>query len=93
VRLAGWETDGLPVVGGSPQGRVLIECQSVEVDDDPMQLTQMSVPASPALVQVTLIFGGSQQAGYVYIGTNQGLALWGHADIVSTLVVDPEGLG
>jgi len=28
--------------------------------------------------------GGSQPAGYVYVGSNQGLAVWGHADLVAT---------
>jgi hypothetical protein len=32
-----------------------------------------------------------QPAGYVYIGTNQGQAIWGHADIVQASIWTPPG--
>ena len=38
-----------------------------------------------------MILGGAQPAGYVYIGTNQGQAIWGHADIVQASLTDPAG--
>ena len=28
--------------------------------------------------------------GYVYVGTNQGLAIWGRADIVQASLTDPD---
>jgi hypothetical protein len=36
----------------------------------------------PAGAQATMILGGAQPEGYVYIGKNQGLTVWGHANLV-----------
>jgi hypothetical protein len=38
-----------------------------------------------------MILGGAQPEGYVYIGTNQGQAIWGHVDIVQASMTNPDG--
>ena len=38
-----------------------------------------------------MILGGAQPAGYVYIGMNQGQAIWGHAYIVQASITDLDG--
>ncbi len=61
--------------------------------------TFMDSPATSTLTQVAaagptlpaaslLVLGGAQPTGYVYVGANQGLAVWGHADIVSASIMD-----
>jgi hypothetical protein len=47
--------------------------------------------APPAVAQATMILGGDQPEGYVYIGTNQGLTVWGHANIVQASLTDSYG--
>ena len=42
-----------------------------------------------AVAQTQMIICGEQLEGYVYIGTNQGQAIWGHVDIVQALLTDP----
>ena len=38
-----------------------------------------------------LIVGGAQPEGYLYVGLNQGTAVWGHTDIVAVLItIDDE---
>jgi hypothetical protein len=56
-----------------------------------MPLVQVTVSAQTVVVQVQLILVGSHQAGYVHVGTNQGLAIWGLADIVQDSVMVPAG--
>jgi hypothetical protein len=38
-----------------------------------------------------MILSGEQPEGHVYIGTNQGRAIWGHADIVQASMTHPDG--
>ena len=38
-----------------------------------------SLTVAPAVAHAPMILGGAQQEGYVYISTNQGLTVWGHA--------------
>jgi hypothetical protein len=40
---------------------------------------------------VSMILGGQQPEGHVYIGTNQGRAIWGHAYIVQAWMTHPDG--
>jgi hypothetical protein len=47
--------------------------------------------APPAVAQAPMILGGDQPEGYVYIGTNQGLTVWGHANIVQASLTDSYG--
>ena len=54
-----------------------------------MSLTLLTAP--PAVAQTPMILGGAQPEGYVYISTNQGLTVWGHADIVQASLTDPFG--
>jgi hypothetical protein len=49
------------------------------------------LPAQPAVAQASMILGGAQPAGYVYIGMNQGQAIWGHAYIVQASITDLDG--
>ena len=63
---------------------------------DASSLAQM-VHADPSTVTSTpkssLIIGGAQPEGYLCVGLNHGLSVWGHADIVATSIVldDEEG--
>jgi hypothetical protein len=41
--------------------------------------------------QDEMIRGGAQLEGSVYIGTNQGQAIWGHVGIVQASMTDPAG--
>jgi hypothetical protein len=52
-----------------------------------MPLSPLTAP--PAVAQAPIILGGAQPEGYVYISTNQGQAIWGHADIVQASMTDP----
>jgi hypothetical protein len=47
-------------------------------------LAQITAPVPNTSVPTPLKLGGAQPAGYVYVGSNQGLAVWGHADLVAT---------
>jgi hypothetical protein len=38
-----------------------------------------------------MILGVAQPEGYVYICTKQGLAIWGHTDIVQASMMDTTG--
>jgi hypothetical protein len=51
----------------------------------------VSLPAPTVVAQAQMILGGDQQAGYVYIGTNHGQDIWGHADIVQASITDLDG--
>ena len=44
------------------------------------------MPAATPRAQ--LIMGGAQPADYDYVGLNQGLSVWAHADIVTASVTD-----
>ena len=52
-----------------------------------MPLVSLTLP--PTVAQTPMILGGAQPEGYVYICTNQGLTVWGHADIVQASLTDP----
>ena len=56
-------------------------------------LAQMAVPVPGTTTQATLIMGGAQPEGYVYVGLNQGLSVWGHTDIVTASVTDGNEAG
>jgi hypothetical protein len=47
-------------------------------------LAQITAPVPSASVPTPLMLGGVQPEGYVYVGSNQGLAVWGREDIVAT---------
>jgi hypothetical protein len=47
-------------------------------------LAQITAPVTSASVPTPLMLGGVQPEGYVYVGSNQGLAVWGREDIVAT---------
>jgi hypothetical protein len=50
-----------------------------------------SLTAPPAVAQAPMIVGDVQPEGYVYISMNQGLAIWGHPDIVQASLTDTVG--
>ena len=50
-----------------------------------MQLATAVPPPS----QAPLIIGVVQPEGYIYVGTNGGLSVWGHAEIVAASVTEP----
>ena len=47
---------------------------------DATSLAQMAAPSTP---RAPLIIGGAQPEGYIYVGLNHGLSVWGHADVVA----------
>jgi hypothetical protein len=55
-------------------------------------LAQMAVPT--AVVEAApLIMGGPPPVGYVYVGANQGLSIWGHNEIVAALIMEGGEVG
>ena len=46
---------------------------------------QMAAPG-PVTGQAPLIIGGAQPEGYIYVGMNHGLSVWGHAEVVAASV-------
>jgi hypothetical protein len=52
-------------------------------------IATVSLTLPPTVAQTPMILGGAQPEGYVYICTNQGLTVWGHADIVQASLTDP----
>ena len=55
-------------------------------------LAQMTVPT--AVVEAApLIMGGPPPVGYVYVGTNQGLSIWGHNEIVAASIMEGGEVG
>jgi hypothetical protein len=53
-----------------------------------MKLVSLTVP--PTAAQAPMILGGAHLEGYVYICMNQGLAIWGHPDIVQASMTDTD---
>ena len=47
--------------------------------------------ATPAVAQSQMILCDAQPTGYMYIGMNQGLAIWGRAYIVQASLKTPPG--
>jgi len=56
------------------------------VPSDASSLAQMAVHGAPSTPKAPLIFGGAQPEGYLYVGLNHGLSVWGHADIVAASI-------
>jgi hypothetical protein len=54
----------------------------------PTTLAQIAGPAPVAMEPVPLIMGGPPPVCYVYVCSNQGMSIWGHAEIVAASVVD-----
>ena len=44
--------------------------------------------AAPVPVPAPFIIGGAQPEGYIYVGLNHGLSVWGHADVVAASVTE-----
>jgi hypothetical protein len=53
-----------------------------------MMLTQIDATVPITQVPAQLVLGGLQPAGYVYVGTNQGLAIWVSPEIVAASIMD-----
>ena len=53
------------------------------VPSDAPHLAQMTAPSTP---RAPLIIGGAQPEGYLYLGLNHGLSVWGHADVIAASV-------
>jgi hypothetical protein len=49
---------------------------------------QMAVPLH---VQAPLVIGGVQPEGYIFVGMNRGMSVWGHADVVAASVTELNG--
>jgi hypothetical protein len=55
-------------------------------------LAQMEVPTA-AVEAAPLIMGGPPPVCYVYVGTNQGLSIWGHNEIVAASIMEGGEVG
>ena len=55
-------------------------------------LAQMAVPTA-AVEAAPLIMGGPPPVGYVYVGANQGLSIWGHNEIVAASIMEGGEVG
>ena len=44
--------------------------------------------AAPMPAPAPLIIGGVQPEGYIYVGLNHGLSVWGRADVVAASVTE-----
>jgi hypothetical protein len=64
------------VENGGSQGLVALAGAPV------MQLAPVDTPPAP------LVIGGAQPEGYIYVGTNAGLSVWGLAEIVAASVTE-----
>jgi hypothetical protein len=51
-------------------------------------VSQLAVTGSLAEKTLKLIMGGAQPPGYVFVGQNQGLNIWGHSDIVQASITN-----
>jgi hypothetical protein len=49
---------------------------------------QINATVPITLVPAQLVLGGLQPSGYVYVGTNQGLAIWVSLEIVASSIMD-----
>ena len=56
-------------------------------------IAQMVAAVPPPSTMPPLILGGAQPIGYVYVGTNQGLSIWGQTDIVVASIMDKGASG
>jgi hypothetical protein len=56
-------------------------------------IAQMVAAVPPPSTMPPLILGGAQPTGYVYVGTNQGLSIWGQTDIVAASIMDEGASG
>jgi len=63
-----------PAGGGVPGGAV------AQVGGAATSLAQMATSTPPPASTPQLIVGGSQPAGYVYVGSNHGRTIWGSMD-------------
>ena len=80
-------TDALGALRALPRAGAAV----TQVDSVSIPLALLTVPAPPVIAQAQLVLGVAQPEAYVYVGRNQGLAIWGHADIVQSSVMDPAG--
>jgi hypothetical protein len=62
------------------QDELLARAWTTPPQGDGMPLASLTAP--PAVAQAPMIIGGAQPAGYVYIGSSRGQAIWGQANIV-----------
>jgi hypothetical protein len=55
-------------------------------------LAQMAVP-SASVEAAFLIMSGPPRVGFVYVGANQGLSIWGHNEIVAASIMEGGEVG
>ena len=53
-----------------------------------VSVSQLSAVGLLAERTPPLIMGGAQPLGYVHVGQNQGLNIWGHSDIVQASITN-----
>ena len=56
----------------------------------PNVVTPLGPMAAPPTPRAPLIIGGAQPEGYIYVGLNHGLSVWGHADVVAASVTEAD---
>jgi len=60
----------------------------VETTSVPGAAAGVDLSAPTPLMQAPLVIGGVHPEGYIYVGMNHGLSVWGHADVVAASVTD-----
>ena len=51
-------------------------------------VSQLSAMGPLAVAALQLILGGAQPQGYVFMGQNLGVVIWGHPDIVQASITN-----
>ena len=61
------------------------------IDTSAAALVMQIAAAVPLPGQAPLVIGGVQPEGYIYVGMNHGMSVWGHADVVAASVTELNG--
>ena len=77
----------------STTSSALLGPANFSVNGEATMIAQMVAAVPPPSTMPPLIVGGAQLIGYVYVGTNQGLSIWGQTDIVAVSIMDEGASG
>ena len=82
------EYDRMDTAGGGVPG-----CAVAQVGGAATSLAQMATSTPPPASTPQLIVGGSQPAGYVYVGSNHGRTIWGSMDKEASSMMEAGAAG
>jgi hypothetical protein len=77
-----------------PQGAAggeAVSASSAGLGIDPGAGAPVMQMAAPLPGPAPLVIGGVQPEGYIYVGMNHGMSVWGHADVVAASVTELNG--